>query len=220
MAFRITRFSPIICTQLQTTFYAIFISNILCELKKKKLFTFLFVHLKQFFRLVKLLGYQPQHMLANNTHTHTHTRHTTHNTMDNLMVYVNLLLNCFRRAAFNAQSHKQFTVSCRCRCRCLLAALSVPRASCLVPHSLSSCYANVRLANGAYDVPHQMFAFTSAIIKSYQNLMCPLYRYLLFLLLPQVSSPVRLTIGQFVSPGFLQQQQQQLLCACIYQIVK
>lgn len=57
----------------------------------------------------------PQHMLAN--------IRQTQQTMDNLMVYVNLLLNCFPRAAFNAQSHKQFTVSSHRRC--LLAALSV-----------------------------------------------------------------------------------------------
>lgn len=89
--------------------------------------------------------------------------------MDNLMVYVNLHLNCFPRAAFNAQSHKQFTVSSHRRC--LLAALSVSFRS--VPFRPLSSYANGSLANGAYDVPHQMFAFTSTIIKSYQNLMWP-----------------------------------------------
>lgn len=42
-----------------------------------------------------------------------------------------------------------------------------------VPFRSLSSYANGSLANGAYDVPHQMFAFTSTIIKSYQNLMWP-----------------------------------------------
>lgn len=135
--------------------------------------------------------------------------------MDDLMVYVNVFLNCFRRAAFNAQSHKQFTVS---------ASLSLSIGCSF----RASFY--VLLCKWAPGQRGVWCATSNVCLYECHNKIISKFNVPRLLLHTTPSHPITLTNGQFVSQRFCicyrvciseeQQQQQLVLCACIYQIVK